>query len=477
MSAQHPSDAVARQLRALCWAVLVASLPVVLYFTTLGTWRLTHQRIDGGWTAAFFWQQAESMLVHARLDVDPAAFGIECFMRDERCYGYFGVTPSLVRIPFLGISRFFHSALTPVFLAAAILVAWWAAFQMLQRSLRTGEVLAPSRALVLGYGLLGALALGPGSTLLFLARPAVYEEAIAWGVAFFLLAMNHVWAWYAREARSLVPAVVFGILAANARPTAATACGVLGLLAMWWCRQDRFTGRPFRAALGLSLLPGLTAAAVFWLKLGTPVPSVLMNRHVQEAPHWKAILEQNGRRTGGAMFAPTALALYFRPDTVVSRSAWPIADFRFPHEPILWIPPLPVGGAYVERTASVTATMPLPWLLTVVMAIGAGTSWARERRSPHPSPERREEWTVAAGLFASALAMTALTVTTVGMTNRYLPDFYAISAVGVVFAHRRLLPWLHRHRALGALAGLVALALVVWSIVVNVSLTTQVTFY
>ena len=251
-------------------------------------------------------------------------------------------------------------------------------------------------------------------------------------------------------------ALLFGILAANARPTAATACGVLGLLAMWWCRQDRFTGRPFRAALGLSLLPGLTAAAVFWLKLGTPVPSVLMNRHVQEAPHWKAILEQNGRRTGGAMFAPTALALYFRPDTVVSRSAWPIADFRFPHEPILWIPPLPVGGAYVERTASVTATMPLPWLLTVVMAIGAGTSWARERRSPHPSPERREEWTVAAGLFASALAMTALTVTTVGMTNRYLPDFYAISAVGVVFAHRRLLPWLHRHRALGALAGLVA---------------------
>ena len=102
--------------------MLVASLPVVLYFTTLGTWRLTHQRIDGGWTAAFFWQQAESMLVHARLDVDPAAFGIECFMRDERCYGYFGVTPSLVRIPFLGISRFFHSALTPVFLAAAIVL-------------------------------------------------------------------------------------------------------------------------------------------------------------------------------------------------------------------------------------------------------------------------------------------------------------------------------------------------------------------
>jgi hypothetical protein len=336
----------------------------------------------------------------------------------------------------------------------------------------------------LAYALAGALALGPGGSLLFVIRPAVYEEAIAWGVAFVLLALNHVWAWCAREARSLVPAVLFGIAAANARPTAATACGVLGLVAAVWCGWDRSSGRVLIAALCLSVLPGLTAAAVFWLKLRTPIPSVLLNKQVQEAPHWRAILQRNGGRTAGLMFTPTALAAYFRPDAVTRHPDWPFYDFRFPQEPILWVPPLRAGGAYVERVASVTATTPLPWIVTLVVAIWLGVeAWRRaatgRRRgaslslAPVLTPE---QWILAAGLLTSAAAMVALTVTTVSITNRFLSDFFATSTVGVALGHRVILPFFGRRPIVGATAGLVALLLVGWSIVVTFSLATRLVF-
>lgn len=478
-----PTIRLAAQLRRVSWLALIVMIPVVCYFTTQGTWDLTKQNNDGGWSGGFYWAQAESMLVRGRLDVEPTDLLGECFERDGRCYGYFGLTPSLVRLPFLGILRFLHSALTPLYLALALLVAYGAALRMLGRSLCELSEPHSTGGYQLGAFALGALALGPGSTLLLLARPAVYEEAIAWGVAFFLLTLNHVWAWHSRETRSLVPAVVFGILAANARPTAATACGVLGLVAAWACWRRRSTRRELVAVLCLSLLPGLTAAGVFWLKLRTPIPSVLMSKQVQQAPHWREILQRNGGRTSGLIFTPTALLAYFRPDTVVRRPEWPLFVFRFPEEPIRWVPPLPVGGAYVEHPVSVTTTMPLPWIVTVVGAIGLGVerrrlSRARTARTDSAgSAALWERWTFELGLLTSAVAMAALTVTTVGITNRYVADFFATSVVGLAVGYRMCGPPLMRRPLLGTLAGLTGLLLVVWSLVVNLSLATQLAFY
>jgi hypothetical protein len=478
----RPTSGLAFQLRMICWTALLVMTPVVFYFTTEGTWDLTRQHGEGGWSAGFFMSQARSMLAHGRLDVDASDLHSECFERDSRCYGYFGVTPSVLRIPFLGILQSFHSAFTPLFLGIAILVAYGAALQMLQRSLREGTAAAPPRALVIGYAMAGALALGPGGALLFLTRPAVFEEAIAWSVGFFLLALNHVWAWHARDARSLLPAVLFGIAAANARPTAATACGVLGLVAaVLWCR-NRSSRRVLAAALCLSLLPGLTAAGVFWLKLGTPIPNMLLNKEVQETTFWRTLLERNGGRMAGLMFAPTALVAYLRPDAVSPRREWPFFDFRFPQEPVLWLPPLPADGAYVERVASVTATMPLPWIVTLVVVIWLGAEARRMARyRPGASSSRApaldsEQWVLAAGLLLSAAAMVALTVTIVGITNRYLADFFAISAVGIALGHRVILPFLAQRPLVAAIAGLVALLLVAWSIVVALSLATQLVF-
>jgi hypothetical protein len=477
------ADATLRaQLRAIARFALLVMVPLVFYFTTEGTWDLTKQRNDGGWSGGFFKAQAESMLVHARLDVDQLDLLSECLRRGNRCYGYFGLTPSLVRMPFLGIQRYFHSALTPLFLGVAVLLAYWAALQLLQRSLRHVAAAGQPRFAVLGYAIVGALALGPGSSLMFLTRPAVYEEALAWGIAFFLIAVNQVWRWLAREVRSLVPTVLFAIGAANARPTLAAACGVLGLAvaALAYLREP---GRRLPvAALAICVLPGLTAAGVLYLKVRSPFPDHHMSEMMTKAPHWRIILNRNGDRTAGLMFAPTELFAYLRPDALTRTTTWPFFDFREWQEMMVYLPPLPEGGAYVERFSSLTVTMPLACLIDLAVAVwlaaAARRMWRlwRARDGVAVPPFTRDEWLLAAGSFVGAASIVLFTVTTVGITNRYLADFYPLSAVAFALGAYLIVPLCTRRPAAGALMGIGAVLLTGWSIAVTLALTWRLLF-
>ena len=400
---------------------LLGMIPLVFFFTSEGTWNLRKQRDDGGWSGGFFMAQAEA-IARRRLDVERKDIQGKCFDRRLRCYGYMGVTPSLLRLPVLPVLRRLESAMTPLYLGVAVLLGYWAALQLLMESLVGAPDRDRPRALVLGYAATGALALGPGGTLLFLTRPAVFEEATAWAVAFYLLAVGRVWAWCrSQRFRALVLAVLFAVASANARPTAATACGVLGLIvaAVWRHRDSRAGRRVLVAAACLSLLPGLTAGGVLWLKFRTPIPDLRLNEQVAGAPHWTNVLRANGNRTAGLVFTPTELVAYFRPDAVTIQHRWPFFDFRFPREPILWVPPLAPGGAYLEEVASLTSTMPLPWILNVTVVVWlavAGWRLATARRG-RPGRARApvlsgEQWVCAGGSVASASAMAILIVTT-----------------------------------------------------------------
>src|SRR5215218_2526304 len=98
-----PSRLAAR-LRLISWIAVLAMIPLVFYFTSRGTWDPRNENLESSWSAGFFQAQAASML-HGRLDVKPSDIIGECFDRDARCYGYFGVTPSLLRIPVIGLLR------------------------------------------------------------------------------------------------------------------------------------------------------------------------------------------------------------------------------------------------------------------------------------------------------------------------------------------------------------------------------------
>jgi hypothetical protein len=211
------------------------------------------------------------------------------------------------------------------------------------------------------------------------------------------------------------------------------------------------------------------------------MPDLRLNQQIPEMPWWRDILQANGDRTGGLMFLPTELVAYLRPDAVIMTAEWPYFDFRFTKKSMFWIPPLPRGGAYVEPFTSVTTTMPLPWLLNSLVAIWLGIAgWRLAARGqpvlPVVPPLTTEQWVLATGSLLTAAAMPLLVVTTVGITNRYLCDFFAISVVGVALGHRPLLSLLGRRPVLSATMRWVVPALLVWSVVVTLALTCQLVF-
>jgi hypothetical protein len=239
-------------------------------------------------------------------------------------------------------------------------------------------------------------------------------------------------------------------------------------------------GRVIAAAVCLSLLPALTAGGVFWLKFRTPFPNLTLNEQVPESPFWADILRVNGNRTRSFIFTPTELVAYFRPDAITLSDEWPYVDF-LPPKRTLWVPPLPRGGAYLEAETSLTASMPLAWMVNVLVMAWLGRSawrWitpARVSVSRVPAPSR-ELWVLAAGSLAAAAFATLLTVTTVGIVNRYLNDFFAISVLGVALGHRVLIPLIVRRPRVSMIAGVVTALLVTWSVVIVLALTIRLVF-
>src|SRR3954469_21438389 len=104
MATVSPDRRLALPLRAVSWIAVLAMIPLVFYFTTRGTWSPREHNVEGGWSATFFLAQAQSML-HGHMDVDPSVLIGECFEREGRCYGYFGITPSVIRMLLIGILR------------------------------------------------------------------------------------------------------------------------------------------------------------------------------------------------------------------------------------------------------------------------------------------------------------------------------------------------------------------------------------
>src|SRR6185295_7869821 len=105
---------------------------------------LTLERIRPGYNARFFLAQADAMM-RGRLDVQRVDIAGECWDRGGDCYGYFGVTPSLLRLPAIGVLHRLNSAMTPLFVAIAVLLAFWAALRLVGRGLLDAGVAIPDR--------------------------------------------------------------------------------------------------------------------------------------------------------------------------------------------------------------------------------------------------------------------------------------------------------------------------------------------
>lgn len=448
------------------------------------TWMLT-----AGSRNLFRWQKMGSFydaqahaLLDGRWDVPQQVLGIESFTVDGKAYLYQGPIPALLRMPILAFGDRLDGRLTQLSMLAAFVVIAMVLGHMswrLRSLVRRDEpVTVPE---TLGLGGFMALLTG-GSSLLFLASRAwVYHEALIWGVAFSLAALNSLLA-YRIEPSRLRLALLTTLTAAALLSRASIGLGPLAGLALA-CGLDLAKARPWQshrrlpatlwACRHLVVAPAIPLglyALVNHIKFGTlfSIPFATQGFTLVD-PARQEMLAANNGTLFGLQFIPTSIWHYLNPAALGFTRRFPFVDF----------PPIPgrvfgdVRFDLIDRTASVPASLPILCVLALVGMVAV----ARDRRSA--SPHQPRLWPLRVPLLAATAG--GMTILPFGyIAHRYLADLFPLlalsSIVGFhVIARRRpdptLVAGVHRSRVVSVVV--VGLGLATFGINLSLALIFQ----
>ncbi len=379
-----------------------------------------------------FYDLQARAIFHGHLWLANGAIGIEGFVHGGRQYTYFGLFPSLVRMPILAVTSSLDGKLTaPFILVAWMLTALFASLLLWRvRVLVRGQA-AMGRAEAATFGVLMVAILG-GSTFLFVAvTPYVFAEDLAWSVAltvgtfFTLLGVLERPTWGRIVASGLL------MVAANLdRVTTGWACVAATLFIAVWFRFGRGGDdrrRWWLPVLAAGVIPLVVGCAVNYAKFGVPFGVSNFDQvwtHVNA--YRRKFLAANHNSEYGTAFVPSTLLAYLRPDGLRFSSVFPFIALPA-------TPPKALAGVLFDRryrTASLPASMPLLFLLS---CWGLVTAF-------RPRPVGRVALTrvlLVAGLIAGAALFIWGYI-----APRYLADFIPLlalaSGVAVVDVWRRL---------------------------------------
>jgi hypothetical protein len=394
----------------------------------------------------FYDLQARAMF-HGHLYLPDNKMGIEAFVHDGRQYTYFGIFPSLIRMPILLITSRLDGQLT----APSILIAW------LCTGLASALLYWRLRILIRGQALVGrveAVAVGAfmatimgGSVILDLsATPFVYNEDFAWSVPLTLASLFALLGMLERPSRKrLVAAVVF-ISATNLNRTPAGYACVIGafLVAGWFFlgKEGAANRRWTLPMAGVGVVAFGLNAAVTYAKFGIPIGLPMADQvWATVNAHRRYFLKANNGKAFSFAFLPSTLWAYLQPFGIHFTNLFPF----------ITTPTAPAAaraGAVLDQTyptASIPATMPLLFLLT---CWGLVTSF-RRRALGQMRLIRIVLVTAAAG--AGGVVLWGY------ISERYMADFMPVlilaGAVGLIDICRRLAlrPRTFKQGALGLL--------------------------
>jgi hypothetical protein len=446
-------------------AVRRAALMTVTVGLLITAWLLFEGRPELAaprYTTDFYDLQGRAILA-GRLDIRPGeSLGIEAFEIDGRSYVYFGLVPSVLRLPVLAITDRFDGRLgQPSMLLASVAVAvalarlaWVGRAAVIPRSREPAT--RRDAWWTGGWVLLGLL----GTVSVYLTSLTVaYHEAILWGVAFALLAYDAILRLVIEPGlRRVVIASLFALAAFGTRASVGLGPVVaLGLVGLWWTlRSLRNPGRSPRldrlglASVGGAAVAGLAYAAVNMAKFGT-LFRLPLDRQVYSAisADRQAALADNGGSLFGLRFVPTTLWQMIRPDAVRITSWAPWIDYGRPATVLG-----DVTFDTISRSASMTATSPLVVSLAVV-----GVCVVIRRRGPLLAAWWAPMVGAAAGL--------AATLTIAFVAHRYLGDALPLVLLPAVIGWWWLGERLDRRRWWGLV---VVAVLGAWSVVGNLGL-------
>ncbi len=459
--AESPTDDPSAR-RRFTVAVVVGSLVAAVPFlwTLWSPW----QSPDVLRTTAFennFYDLQTRAMFHGHLWLANGAIGIEGFVHGGRQYTYFGLFPSLVRMPILAVTHSLDGKLTaPFVLVAWVLTALFASLLLWRvRFLVRGQA-AMGRAEATTFGVLMVAILG-GSTFLFVAvTPYVFAEDLAWSVALTVGAFFTLIGVLERPTWGGIVASGLLILAANLdRVTTGWACVVATVLMAVWFRLGRGGAdqrKWWLPILGAGLIPLVIGCAINYAKFGVPFGVSNFDQvwtHVNA--YRRTFLAANHDSEYGTTFIPSTLLAYLRPNGLRISSVFPFITLPS-------TPPKALAGVLFDRryrTASLPSSMPLLFLLS---CWGLVTAF-------RPKPIGRVALTrflLLAGLIAGAALFIWGYI-----APRYLADFIPLltlaSGVAVVDIWRRL-DGRSRSARVGVLGAITVLA--VFSVVANLGI-------
>ena len=427
------SEAAASGRRRFVWASVVATalsaLPLVWIFWNLPQ---TAGAASGPIHENNYYEMQARAIFHGHLWVANGALGIEGFIHAGRQYTYFGLFPSLLRMPILLVTSSLDGKLTDPFIMLAWLLTGLFASLLVWRV----RVLARGSAGMgwletVSYGVLMATILAGTVFMLLAAEPDVFEEDLAWSICLTVGSLFALLGVLERPSWRRVTLAGLLILAANLdRVTTGWACvGAAVLIAVWFGlgrggREHRRWAVPVAAT---GLVPLVVGCAVNYAKFGVLFGVSNFDQvFTQVNAYRRTFLASNHNSEAGIHFIPSTLLAYLRPDGIRFTSVFPFITLPAG-------PPPALGGVLFDRryrTASLTASMPLLFLLS---CWGVVTAY-------RPRPVGRVALT-RIPLLAAAIAGAALFVWGY-IAPRYLADFVPFlvlaSAVAMADIWRRL---------------------------------------
>jgi hypothetical protein len=361
------SDAEAEGRRRFTIAVItgIVIMAVPYIWILWGPWESPNPIRKTVFEDNFYDLQARAIF-HGHLWLANGAIGIEAFVHGGHQYTYFGLFPSIIRMPILAVTSSLDGKLTAPFMLLAWLVT--ALFVTLLtwrvRVLIRGSAVV-SRFEATAYGILVATVMGGTVFMLLAATPFVFNEDIAWSICLTVGSLFALLGVVERPSRGRVIASFVLVLAANLdRATTGWACVVAAILIAAWFGLGRL-GRENRrwclpiAAVGL--VPLIVSCAINYSKFGVLFG---VSNYEQVWTHVNAyrrkFLAANHNAEEGVIFVPTNIVAYLRPNGLRLTSIFPFITLP-------GAPPRALGGVLFDRryrTASITASSPLLFLLS-----------------------------------------------------------------------------------------------------------------
>jgi hypothetical protein len=374
----------------------------------------------------FYDLQARAML-SGHLYVPNGSLGEEAFIHAGRQYTYFGLFPSLLRIPIFLVTHSLDGRLSALSILLAWLVTGTFASLLLWRVrliVRGPALLGRAEATV--YGVVVATILG-GSVLVYLASgPWVYSEDIAWSVALMIGALFALLGVLEAPSRWRViatGALVLGVVLT--RGSTGYGCVIGACLAAAWFalgRGGKKNRRWWWPVLLAGLVPLIVGSLVSMAKFGIPYGYPL---HDQVYFNTQGLSRIKGYYFG-IRFLPTTLKTYLGNTGLHFSSVFPF--ITLPLSPARAVGSVTLFGT--EEVTSVPGSMPLLFLLGCWGAVTA------LRRRPPRSPRLT-------AIPLAAAAVPCVAILCFGfLDNRFLGDFLPFfvlgSLIGAVDIWRRL---------------------------------------